>query len=111
MFSTGDAGGGEPVHGFLLNVGIPEGFLEICFKSDKSPEGLVGKSLLAADFSPHGSGPLLHIGQGIGNIPVIVMIEGLIDKEIEVDRVQPGLGCFCLSIILIRTSDVNFSNP
>ena len=80
LFSSGNAGGGKPVHGFLLNVGIPESFLEISFKDSKSPKRLVGKSLLVADFSPHGSRPFLHIRQGIGNLPVVIMVEGMVDK-------------------------------
>ena len=103
--------GGKPIHGFLLDVGIPKGFFEICFESNESPEGLVGETLLTTDFGPHGSGPLFHIGQGVGNFPVIVMVEGLVDKEVEVDRVQPGLGCLCFSIVLIRAPDVNLSDP
>ena len=39
------------------------------------------------------------------------MVEGLVDKKIKVDRVQPGLGCLCLSIILIGASDANLSDP
>ena len=104
-------GGGEPVHGFLLDVSIPKSFFEIGFESNESPEGLVGKTLLVADFSPRGGRPFLHIGQGIGNLPVIVMVEGLVDKEIKANGVQPGLGCFCLSIVFIGASDVNLSNP
>ena len=111
LFSSGDAGGGKPIHGFLLDIGISESFLKICFESDKSPKGLVGESLLVVDFSPHGSGPFLHIGQSIDNLPVIIVVEGLIDKEVEADRVQPGLGCFCLSIVLIGASDAYFSDP
>ena len=111
LFSSGNAGGGKPGHGFLLNVGIPKGSFEICFEGDESPERLVGKTLLATDFGPHGSGPLLHIGQGIGDFPVIVMVEGLVDKEVEADRVQPGLGCLCLSIIFIRASNANLGDP
>ena len=104
-------GGSKPVHGFLLDIGIPEGSLKICLESNKSPEGLVGKTLLVTDFSPHGSRPFLHVGQGVGNLPVIVMVEGLVDKKIKVDRVQPGLGCLCLSIILIGVSDADLSDP
>ena len=111
LFSSSDAGSGEPVHGFLLDVGISESFFEISFKGDKSPERLVGKTLLVVNFSPRSSGPFLHIGQGIGDLPVIIMVEGLIDKEIKVDRVQPSLGCLCLSIIFIGASDVNLGNP
>ena len=102
---------GEPIHGFLGSVGISKSHLKICFESDKSPKGLVGKTLLAVDFSPHGGRPFLHIGQGIGNLPVVVMVEGLINKEVEVNRVQPGLSCLCLSAVLIGTSDVNLSDP
>ena len=111
LFSSGNVGGGKPVHGFLLNVGISKCFFKICFENGESPEGLVGKSLLAVDFSPHGSRPLLHIGQSIGNLPVVVVVEGLVDKEIEADRVQPGLGCFCFSIVFIGASNVNLSDP
>ena len=111
LFSSGSASGGEPVHGFLLNVSVSKSFLKICFESDESPKGLVGKTLLAVDFSPHGSRPFLHIGQGIVNLPVIIMVESLIDKEVKADGVQPGLGCLCLPIILIRASDANLSDP
>ena len=111
LFSTSNAGGGKPVHGFLLDVGIPKGFLKVCFKNSESLEGLVGKSLLVANFGPRGSRPFLHIRQGIGNLPVVVVVEGMVDEEIEVDGVQPGLGCFSLSIIFIRTSDANFGDP
>ena len=103
--------GGEPVHSFLLDVGISKGFFKVSFKCDKCPEGLVGKTLLVADFSPHGSGPFLHVGQGIGNVPVVVVVEGLIDEEIEVNGVWPGLGCVCLSIIFIGASDMNLGDP
>ena len=111
LFSSGDAGGGEPIHGFLLNVGIPTSFFKVGFKGNESPEGLVGKSLLAVDFSPHGSGPFLHIGQGVGNFPVVVMVESLVDKEVEANRVQPSLGCLCLSIVFIRASDAYLGDP
>ena len=111
MFSSGNAGSGKPVHGFLLDVGISKSFLKISFEGDKSPKGLVGKTLLAVNFSPRSSGPFLHVGQSIGNLPVVVVVEGLVDKKIEVDRVQPGLGCLCLSIVFIRASDVNLSDP
>ena len=111
LFSGGDMSGGKPSHGFLLDVGIPKSSLEICFESDESPEGLVGKTLLAMDFGPCGSRPLLHIGQGVSNFPVIFMVEGLVGKEVEADRVQPGLGCLCFSIILIRASNVDLGDP
>ena len=111
LFSGSDASGGEPTHGFLLDVGVPKGSFEICFEGNESPEGLVGKTLLVMDFGPHGSRPLFHIGQGIGDFPVIIMVEGLIDKEVEVDRVQPSLGCFCFSIVFIRAPDVNLCDP
>ena len=111
LFSSSDVGGGEPVHGFLLDVGISKGFFKVGFKCDECPEGLVGKTLLVADFSPHGSGPFLHIGQGISNLPVVVMVEGLVDKEIKVNGVQPGLGCLCLSIVFIGASDANLGDP
>ena len=104
-------GGSKPVHGFLLDIGVPEGFLEICLGSDKSPGGLVGETLLVMDFSPCCSRPFLHVGQGVGNLPVIIMVEGLVDKKIKVDRVQPGLGCLCLSIVLIGASNVDLSDP
>ena len=61
LVSEVDAGGGEPVHGFLSSVDISKGLFKILFKGVEHPEGLVGKTLLAADFSPHGSGPFLHI--------------------------------------------------
>ena len=111
LFSSGDVGGGEPIHGFLLNVGISKSFLKVGFEGNESPEGLVGKSLLSADFSPCSGGPFLHIGQGIGNFPVIVMVEGLVDKEVEANGVQPSLGCLCLSIVFIRASDANLGDP
>ena len=104
-------GGSEPVHGLLLDIGVPKGFFKVGFKCDECPEGLVGKTLLVVDFSPHGSGPFLHVGQGVGNLAVIVMVEGLVDKEIKADRVQPGLGCLCLSIVFIRASDADLGNP
>ena len=111
LLSSGDAGSSEPVNGFLLDIGISEGFLKIGLESDESPKGLVGKALLAVDFGPHGSGPFLHIGHGIGNLPVVIMVEGLVDEEVEVDRVQPGLGCLCLCIILIRAPNTNLGDP
>ena len=43
LFPSGDASGGKLVHGFLLDVGMSEGFFEICFESDESPKGLVAK--------------------------------------------------------------------
>ena len=95
----------------MLDLGVPESFLEIGLKSDESPKGLVAKTLLAMDLSPHGSGPFLHIGQGIGNLPVVTMVEGLVDQEVEANGVQPGLGCLSFSVLLIRASDVNFSDP
>ena len=70
-----------------MDIGVPKGFFKICFEGDESPEGLVGKTLLVVDFSPHGSGPFLHVGQGVGNLPVVVMVEGLVDKEIQADSV------------------------
>ena len=61
LLSIVDAGGGQPVHGFLGSVSITKCLLKICFKGGKSPEGLVGETLLAADLSPCGSGSFLHI--------------------------------------------------
>ena len=103
--------GGKPVHGFLLGVDVPESFLKVGLESSKSSKGLVGKSLLVANLGPCGSGPFLHVGQGIGNLPVIVVVEGLVDKEVKADRVQPGLGCLCLSIIFIWASNANPGDP
>ena len=111
LFSGSDVSGGEPAHGFLLDVGIPKGSFEICFEGNKSPKELVGKTLLVTDLGPCSSRPLFHIGQGIGNFPVVIVVEGIIDKEVESDRVQPSLGCFCFSIIFIGTSDMNLYNP
>ena len=79
LFSIIDASGGKPIHGFLQGIDISEGFLKILFKGGKSPKGLVGKSLLVVNFSPCGSGLFLHIGQGIGNFPVVIMVESLVD--------------------------------
>ena len=110
LFSSGNEDGGEPVHGFLLDIGFSESFLKIGLEDDKSPKGLVGKPLLAVDFSPCGSGPFLHVGQGIGNLPVIIVVEGLVDKKVKVHGVQPSLGCLCLSIIFIGASDANLSD-
>ena len=101
----------EPVHGFLSSVSISKSHLKVCFKSNKSPKGLVGKTLLVTDFGPCGSRPFLHIGQGIGDFPIIIVVEDLVNKKVKADRVQPGLGCLCLSVILIRTSDVYLSDP
>ena len=39
------------------------------------------------------------------------MVEGLVDKEIKADRVQPSLGCLCLSVVFVGTSNVDLSNP
>ena len=53
--------GGKPVHGFLGGVDISKGLLEILSEGGEGPKGLVGETLLVADFSPHGSGPFLHV--------------------------------------------------
>ena len=79
LFSSGDAGSGKPVHGFLLDIGVPEGFLKVGFEGNESPKGLVGETLLAMYFGPHGSRPFLHVGQGISNLPVIVMVDVTIE--------------------------------
>ena len=39
------------------------------------------------------------------------MVEGLVDKKIKANGVQPGLGCLCLSVIFIGTSNVNLGDP
>ena len=111
LFSSGDASSGEPVHGFLLDIGIPEDFFKLSFKCNERPKRLIGKTLLVANFSPRGSRPFLHIGQGVSNFPVIIVVEGLVDKEIKANRVQPGLGCLCFSIVFIRASNANLSDP
>ena len=54
-------GDGQPVHGFLGGVNITECLLKVLFEGGKSPEELVGETLLVADFSPCGSGPFLHV--------------------------------------------------
>ena len=94
-----------------MDIGVSEGLLEISLEGDKGPKGLVGKTLLAVNFGPCGSRPFLHIGQGVSNFPVIVVVEGLVDKEIKANRVQPGLGCLCLSIVFIGASDANLGDP
>ena len=50
LFSRVNMGHGEPVHGFLGDVGISEGIFEILFERGESPEGLVGKPLFVANF-------------------------------------------------------------
>ena len=111
LLSSGNASSGEPVHGFLLGIGISKSPFKAGLKNGEGPEGLVGKTLLMADFGPHGSRPLLHVRQGVGNLPVVIMVEGLVDKEIKANGVQPGLGCLCLSIVFIGASDANLSDP
>ena len=85
LFSRSDASGGEPIHGFLLDIGIPEGFFKVGFESGESPKGLTGKSLLVVNFGPRGSGAFLHVRQGVCNFPVVIIVEGGIDQKIEAD--------------------------
>ena len=54
LLSSGNVGGGKLVHGFLLNIGVSKCLLKVFLKGGEGPEGLVGKSLLTADFSPCG---------------------------------------------------------
>ena len=111
LFSSSTVGGGKPVHGFLLDVGISESLFKITFKGSKSPEGLTGESLLSANFGPHGSGSFLHIRQDICNLPVIVIIEGSIDQQIEADRIKPRLGCLWFPIILFGATNTDLHDP
>ena len=74
LLSRVNTGGGQPVHGFLGGVNITKGHLEICLEGSEGLKGLVGKTLLAADFGPHGSRPFLHIGQSIHNLPVVIIV-------------------------------------
>ena len=62
LFSSGNVSSGKPVHGFLLDIGSPEGFFKVGFKCNEHPERLIGKTLLVANFSSRGSRPFLHIG-------------------------------------------------
>ena len=105
LFPRVNASGGQPSHGFLGGVGVYKHCFKISLELGKCSERLSGQSLLVADFCPCGSGSFLHIGEGEGDFSIIVMVEGMIDQEVESDRVQPGLGSFSLSIIFFRASD------
>ena len=74
--------GGQPVHGFSGDVGVDEDGLEIGLELGESSERQGSQSLLAMDFCPYGSGSLLHIRQGEGDLPVVVIVQGMIDQEV-----------------------------
>ena len=82
LFSRVDMSGGQPVHGFLGSVDVTECLLKVLFEGSEGPEGLVGKTLLVADFSPHGSGPFLHVQQCVCNLPVVIVVQGIVDQEV-----------------------------
>ena len=74
--------GGQPVHGFSGNIGVDKGGLEVGLELSESSKRQGSQSLLATDFCPYGSGSLLHIRQGKGDLPVVVVVQGMIDQEV-----------------------------
>ena len=64
-----------------------------------------------ADFGPGGGGSFLPVRQGKGDLPVVVIVQGMVNQEVELDGVHPGLGGFGLSVVFIGTSDTYLSDP
>ena len=111
LFSSINASGGQPSHGFPGGIGVHEGGFKIGLELSECSKQQGGQSLLAVDFCPRGSGSLLHIREGKGDLSIVVMIEGVVDQEVESDRVQPSLSGLGFSIIFLGTSDRQFGNP
>ena len=61
LLSRVDASGGQPGHGFLGGVVVPESCLEIGLKLGEGSKQQGGQSLLVTDFCPNGSRSLLHV--------------------------------------------------
>ena len=82
LLSGIDMSGGQPVHGFSGDVGVDEGGLKISLELSESSERQGSQCLLATDFCPYGSRSLLHVRQGEGDLPVVVIVQGVIDQEV-----------------------------
>ena len=82
LLSGIDASGGKPVHGFSGGVGVDKGIFTILLKLGKRSKRQGSQSLLAADFCPYGSGSLLHIGQGEGDFPIIIVVQDVVDQQV-----------------------------
>ena len=74
LLSDGDVGSGELVHGFHLDIVTTERLFEISYEVVECSKGLGSKLLLSVYFGPGSSQSLFHIGEGIGDLPVIAVV-------------------------------------
>ena len=74
--------------------------VELCDKVSEGSEGERGSrdGALAEGRCPSKGRPFGHVREGEGDLFVIVIVDRLIDKEIELHSVQPVLGFFVISI-------------
>ena len=85
---------------FKLLDGVGEGF-----NSDDSSRD----SILSEGGCPGEGGSLGHVGQGEGDFLVVIIIDFLVDKEVELYSIQPLGGFFIGSIEGFQCSDAEFS--
>ena len=77
--------GGQPGNGVSGNVMVFKCCVELRDKIGESSKGKWGArdGTLAEGRSPGEGGPLSHVQEGEGNLFLIGVIDGLIDKEVE----------------------------
>ena len=79
LLSGIDTSGGQPIHGFWGGVGVDKGVFKIGLELSEGSTRQGSQSLLASDFCPYGSRSLLHVGQGEGDLSIVVIVQGVID--------------------------------
>ena len=110
VLPLGYAFSGEPGDGVTSGVMMSEcslKFLDEVGEGSNSDDSS-RDSILSGGGCPGGGGSFGHVGQGECNFLVIVIVDLLIDKEVELYSIQPLGGLFIGSIKGFQCSDMEF---
>ena len=109
--STGSAFGGEPSNGIASGVMVFEHSFEFLNKVGEGSDGddSARDSALSEGGCPSEGRSFGHIGQGEGNLLVIIIIDFVIDEEIKLYSIKPLGGLFVGSVKGFWCSDMEFS--
>ena len=110
VLSLGHTFGGEPGNGIACGVMVFECGLEFGDEVREGPHSYGGPrdGILSEGGCPGEGGALGHVGQGKGNLLVVIVIDFFIDKEVELYGVQPLSGLVVGSIKGFWCSNMEF---